>query len=425
MAAEHEINTVSGAGKPMFEIYFLNAGEKLTYSNGNSFWPASTYELSATNRAGIEKALAYWANILEAGSQNTKPIQIIALTVNYANAGAASLTIDFANRKNVRKNYLKEALQNNYALDYYDPFDQTTLNGIKAFGLIYTGKHMGTRKAGCVDGWYIDAETILPENEQAADYVSTIRHEMGHLLGIDSKRITNTGEKDSYDNVKAKFQSGEMYTVTDWDMHLVDQNLNPAQPGMEIITSAKFKTIKLANPSAKESDYFIVDNLQTKAERDEDNPRSGQAYFVGKNVTETLHGATFNGVFGLPIRGWEGSPGCFIPELSHLETSGMMSHSKYRNYTTFMEVELAVMQDLGYNIDRKNYYGFSEYGNDKTYTNTNGYSARNAEGTSYLAGIYNGTELGIGLHVYGKRNNISQAADILTIYRQWCRRHAD
>ena len=92
-----------------------------------------------------------------------------------------------------------------------------------------------------------------------------------------------------------------------------------------------------------------------------------------------------------------------------------MSHSAFSNYTSFMEVELAMMQDIGYVLDRKNYFGFSEYGNDKSYTNTNGYSARNEEGTEYLPGVYNQTALGVGLHVYGERNAITQAADILTI----------
>jgi hypothetical protein len=79
-----------------------------------------------------------------------------------------------------------------------------------------------------------------------------------------------------------------------------------------------------------------------------------------------------------------------------------------------MEVELAVMQDLGYKIDREAWFGHSVYGDGKTFTNTQGYSARNEAGTSYIKGKPSSVPLGIGLHIYGSRNTVTQAADILT-----------
>ena len=97
-----------------------------------------------------------------------------------------------------------------------------------------------------------------------------------------------------------------------------------------------------------------------------------------------------------------------------MQTSGMMSHASYGNYTGFMEVELAAMQDMGYKLDRRNYYGFSVYRDGAVITNTQGYSARDAAGENYLPGVCNTTSLGIGLHVYGSNNTITQQADILT-----------
>ncbi len=78
-----------------------------------------------------------------------------------------------------------------------------------------------------------------------------------------------------------------------------------------------------------------------------------------------------------------------------------------------MEAELAVIQDLGYAIDRKAYFGYSVYGNNQTINNTHGFSARNAAGTAYTS-AYSEVPLGIGLHVYGAGNTITQSANILT-----------
>ena len=57
------------------------------------------------------------------------------------------------------------------------------------------------------------------------------------------------------------------------------------------------------------------------------------------------------------------------------------------------------MQDMGYKLDRRNYYGFSVYRDGAVITNTQGYSARDAAGENYLPGVCNTTSLGIGLHV--------------------------
>lgn len=136
------------------------------------------------------------------------------------------------------------------------------------------------------------------------------------------------------------------------------------------------------------------------------------AYFTGKNVNDVLttdgklakiawpNGSSVEGVYGLPINGYEGDD----PELSHIELqNGLMSHQGYRNWCSFMEAELALMQDLGYDIDRSKYFGKSIYnsgaeGSPFTYINNNGFNSNQMHG--------------IGLHVYGSYVDVTQKADL-------------
>lgn len=74
---------------------------------------------------------------------------------------------------------------------------------------------------------------------------------------------------------------------------------------------------------------------------------------------------------------------------------------------------MAMMQDLGYSIDRRNFFGYSVYNDGLTITNDNGYFKRNAAGTEYLVGEANKQDWGVGLHVYGQNNNITQTGNLL------------
>jgi uncharacterized protein YhjY with autotransporter beta-barrel domain len=98
---------------------------------------------------------------------------------------------------------------------------------------------------------------------------------------------------------------------------------------------------------------------------------------------------------------------------SQLDRS-LLSHHNYRNYSTPLEVELALLQDLGWIIDRRNFFGYSLYRNGQKIVNENGYFNRNPEGTAYIVGTYNQAPNGVGLHIYGSRNHVTQKADILT-----------
>ena len=196
-----------------------------------------------------------------------------------------------------------------------------------------------------------------------------------------------------------------------WSQGLRDSNGKQAESGMTI--------------SIGGTEYdgdFVLDN---------DSLYSG-VYFTGDHVQEVLgEGTTLSFpeiglqqyeklVPGLPVNGAEpDSNGGISPELSHIELqNGLLSHQNWRNWTIPMEAELAALQDVGLKFDRKQLFGYSIYASgseDKLneLINTNGYYAR--ENEQWLVGTPNETPLGIGLHIYGSYNKVTQAADILTV----------
>ena len=409
-------------GEKFVEYEFFNAGEF-----------SAQYTLSDALRNAVKSSTSYWSGILGARAKNSSAWQIAVTTKeNFQNATAG--TYSYTNKQLDNDNYIAQMLQSGKNLTYYNLKNLATVTvdgetdedtilqenapaGDTAISLIEIGQHFGANREGTIDGWYIDTDTILPTNEQAADFVGCFRHELGHALGIavesyycdlNGNTIQNSSDYLSYgaDNFFVMKFANDLNNQNEFIFHLADQNGNRAKAGMIILTTEGFNELKKEIPNAVESDYFIVDSGNT-------------AYFIGDNVTAALEGATFNGVSGVPINAWESKTGedgvtTYSFEGSHLQTAGMMSHRPYSNYTAFMEVELAVMQDLGYNIDREAYFGYSVYNNGATINNTQGYFARNADGTANLEGEYSTVPLGIGLHIYGANNTVTQSANILT-----------
>ncbi|MGY4319151.1 autotransporter outer membrane beta-barrel domain-containing protein [Bradyrhizobium sp. JR3.5] len=198
-------------------------------------------------------------------------------------------------------------------------------------------------------------------------------HELAHDLGIQS---TISGYEASPYFPEA---------INAWTDHLHDDNGKQAKPGQAIYCSG------CANPRA--DDVFDL--------------RRDQGYFAGKHVGEVLAGA----MPGIPVRASRQD----APFASHTELkNSMMSHQGYRNYTSLMEAEIAALQDIGYSIDRRNFFGYSIYGNGQNLVNDNPFFARNADRTAYLPNTYNTATLGLGLHVYGSGNTVVQRADLLS-----------
>lgn len=391
------------SGKPMFAVTFIDTGEE------DPEGANATYTLSAASKQAVTDGLAYWAELLGNGACNETPYQVFVSTDDAANANAVAYS--FAGGAQVDALFTQQALQDGKPLAEVNLTMDELPSADTAFSSIHIGTYLGAASAGAQNGWYVGAATLLPENEAAADLTATMRHEIGHALGISH---SVRGARDDVDGNRVYRFDETAAQANGWNSHLIDQNGNRARPGMEAVTSQEFARLQSERPDLQVSDYFIVDNLQDAA-ADANTPTAGKLYFVGTRLSEVLDGKTFDGVDGLPVTGWEAyANGRYAPDFSHLEIGGLMSHRLYRNYTSFIEAELAVLQDLGYDIDRGAYYGFSVYDDGRTLVNTRGYAARNATESGYLAGVYSQTALGVGLHLYGSQNTVTQAADILT-----------
>ena len=383
--------------------------------------------ISDDNKNGIIKGIQYWADILAPNTTITHPAQFsVAGIAKEKNAYAGFYAFDKGSYTN--KPYFEEYLQglrdlNDVNILKFETgadkkiYENGQLVDNGGYGTIMLGQYMGAKREGSTDGWWMKGNAVLPDNEHAVDGVAMIRHEVGHSLGIISQvnvELDKDGkpviDQDGTTVYYFPVRLGKNNTYAD---HVYDQNLNRSQPNQLIITSKEFERRQAADPTLKPSDFFILDNnLDDKFKSD--NPRSGNAYFIGDNVSKVLNGRTFDGVDGLPLRTWETNIAeKVVLDLGHFGLNSLMSHNEYRNMTIFNEVELAALQDIGYNFDRRAHFGYSIYNDNLTFTNTNGYSARNSAGSDYI-NEYSTIPFGVGLHIYGTNNDITQAANVFT-----------
>ena len=408
-------------GKTVFNIKYYGSSD-YTARRASFFQEnALTYDLTSDVKSRLNDAFRWWAEILGPGANLSEPVQYFVGTFDKANAGAISLST--RNGKLTRNpDLFKELFQSGQRVKQFNnledvPYDSPTQKVLTtddmAVGLVGIGQYVGTSPVddggyGFVKPEYYASPT--PQNILGVDIAAVMFHEIGHSLGIGASK----------DKLSINF-AGQDYSIFYFDdfdeknyaAHLYDQYGRQAKPHAAILSSqgsiSSLAAYLEEHPDKKSllsaEDVFVVDASQEAR-------KSGKvyAYFAGENVTEALGGKTFTRadgqqISGIPVNLWEGEP-----ELSHLELArSMMSHQNYRSYVNFMEVELAALQDMGYTIDRKNFYGRSIYADGLTLTNTQGYSAR--KNGAYVDG-YNHSTLGVGLHVYGSHNNITQAGNI-------------
>lgn len=174
-------------GKIVAELHILTdteaAGSELS-QEGDTYFDMTAASALAT---GITSATSYWTNMLGAANKSPQPWAIPVIGVdNYQNASASPGSFDTdGNYQTI--NYIKEAIQNGKVLHNVDDFTLNPITwdaGDTAFSIITIGRYIGAEREGATYGYWVDADTLLPTNEQASDFLGCFRHELGYALGI-------------------------------------------------------------------------------------------------------------------------------------------------------------------------------------------------------------------------------------------------
>ncbi|MHD0313819.1 autotransporter outer membrane beta-barrel domain-containing protein [Fusobacterium varium] len=345
-------------GKDLFNFKFFDKGEETEDFDGSKI---STYTLNPEEKKAVLDAAKYWSEVLNTDNALLSTINVY--TLNVENAYGWSDVLEEGESKGMMELQAKILGKSFYP---------------------YLGEAVAIIGIGIM-GFKTGTPTTLP-NAGGIGLRAVIVHELGHTLGISGTTYFGEDKKYRFENVISNFDKG-----------LIDKQGRKISDTTGIISYIDINNKLIGNP-------------------DKDFDASANVYFIGENVTEVLKGSLLKGVpVNVDVEALDEEGSIFVPELSHLEMDrGLMSHQQYRSYTTFMEAELAVLQDIGYTIDRRNFFGYSVYGNDLTIDNYNGYFLRDKKGEKYIIGKYNTASYGVGLHVYGSRNNIVQKTDLLT-----------
>lgn len=354
-------------GKPLFTIKIANEGEQVSYT-GESL--QSDFTLNNAEVNALINGLGYWGAVLNKyDSLNTVP-EVVLVTGKAMDDGAFAISDD----------------------SFYDTGLTELADTIQAKGEYLNAVALiKIDKAKYFDGtWYTDDMASLPSNGEKSCLPSTMLHELGHALGL------SASAEDVPQSQNPEFES----TLSLWTKGLRNKQGKAPRTGQEVVS-------------------FLPNSLSAASSSQEG------VYFTGEQVKKVLNGAmlgyadNINNLTmpGIPVNGWElkRSSGQFHPDLSHMELqNSTMSHQNYRNWNVYMEAELAMMQDIGYDIDRRNFFGYSVYNSEHTFINTNPFFARNALNSDFKKDEYNTTPWGVGLHIYGSQNIITQVADILS-----------
>lgn len=299
-----------------------------------------------------------------------------------------------------------------FSASAYSPVDQVTANTKYGNYFIGSGVQAGDLREpiaritvnDSLEGyeWYTKEYPVLPLNGMDSDYAGAVVHEMIHAMGVGAFNLYMYSDGsgfvlDAVENLK--FTDG-LYDA--FGRKLDTLASNNRYISIESITKEEYQNMQGSSSNITDGFYVI---------KSEEVDTCGGVYFSGTNVQSVLgsdtkiawpDGVSVAPVPGIPINCYEGD----YLDLSHLELqNSLMSHQRYRNWCTMMEAELALLQDIGFDIDREKFFGQSIYASGTT--NSKNVVTINGLANSSTQSWTSNTDRAIGLHIYGSNNNVT------------------
>ncbi|MBR2068712.1 MAG: hypothetical protein IJ877_03010 [Candidatus Gastranaerophilales bacterium] len=346
-----------------------------------------------------------WGNYLNAIPQEIVKFSITSL--DEYNAAAYSPIIK-VNESPYKMTWLNQALNNHTLKEGQTISSPSPVMMLLGLGIDETNP-----------GWDTSTDKTPLYHGSKPSLQATMLHEVVHALGINSNSYPFNGDNTFY------FSRAEGDPLNIYDANLaiykgdIAAGFNSASEikaaeGMTVGADKTFDNVNYSPYFTGENTIKVIggkDNYDEAKQAIVDNGGilNYSAIYYDYNNTQN---PDLPAVLGMPIHPYD-SP--LSPELSHLELrNSFMSHQEYRNWIIPMEAELAVLKDIGYNIDLRKHFGKSYYlngdGTTPQYFDT-GYSTWN--GASYTSAPSE-IAYGIGVHVYGDDNVIVQRSNILT-----------
>jgi len=370
----------------------IENGEKFTfYVVDRTDSPELPFDLPSWHVDTVMDVAKYWLGVID----NAKGTSFLLMSEDEKNASAASSLVILNGGNSEIVTMVQSDILGKDWYQTYDAESETWISDEEYYenssgsGLILIGtfsfqEPYTNEKKPFLYTEYPDLRTIMV-------------HEFGHAFGISATTFSTTGyllgsNWDNYLTDGRTTADGEIITVgatiKEGDETIaVGQNIamdDFLADDAHFIGENTIKVLGGNETSYKQSLQNIKDN-EVDLDGDGLIDSYGLVHYQNKDRT----------VNGLPINGFEDGD----LELSHIELRNcLMSHQTYRNWFTFMEAELATLQDIGYNIDRKQFFGKSYYLNNITEDN--------------MIGFNSSKDYGVGLHLYGDNNKITQVASI-------------
>ena len=358
------------------------------------------FEVLNNYRLPLFKAGQSWASVITGAT--AAPVSYIIVAEDDFNAGAYSPYTEV-------EELPYRVTMVNAAINELTPVGEPDME-ISTDGIILVGKGTSESYPGwkSYDGYHSLNRSLYP------DLTVVMLHEVMHSLGV-STGVAAYNEEEGDETAYFSPEGGAL-SIYDKNLRLYqgsmtdpfdpDSELAPA-PGMAVGKEEEFD-IDAYSP------YYVGENTLKVLGQNDDYDDARAAIIANGGFTDYSEYYTrFErpNVYGMPIHPMDGN-GEAGPDLSHLELrNSFMSHQGYRNWLVPMEAELAVLKDVGYDIDLRRHFGKSYYLNNITDTFTGGFSEW--DGSAYTGAPSDVTQA-VGVHIYGNNNTITQASDILT-----------